>query len=911
MDSYADHASTAPPGIRRVHIVPHTHWDREWYQSFQTFRLRLVDLLDDLLPAMDGDPAYAHFLLDGQLAVVDDYLAMRPEGTERLQRLIGNGRIAVGPWYTLPDEFLVSGETLIRDLQLGTRVADRFGGAMPVGYLPDMFGHVAQMPQILAGFGLRHAVVWRGVPATIDRSAFWWQALDGTTLRAEYLPQGYGNGSALPGDAKAFVEQVQGWIDLHGELLTGPVLWMNGTDHQLPQPWLGRVVAEANDLQDDLDLRVTSLADHLDSARTDGLPTWRGELRSGARANLLMGVTSNRVDVRAAAARAALALERLAEPLSALHLPADRWPAALLDEAWRSVVLNAAHDSVCACSIDEVCDAVLHRYREAADIGDGLAERAAAHLGSRVDHDGPVVVNPSARTRSGIVELVLSTAEAPTGTQVLASRPAESVLLEGQPAMVVPSVEELDWVRAIAEFTLEDADGTPLVSGRREGTGQLVTPQVRAALADLDRAGPLRVRVRQSPEVRFLAHVDGVPGFGWWAWSPEATSTGVTPVTVEEGTAEAAADEGRGESPATMPAVVLANGLVEVAVDGLDGTFAVDGHRGLGRLVDGGDCGDTYNWCPPADDTIVERPDTVDVAVLEHGPLRARVAVTARYRWPARCAGLDRRVGGVMHDVVTVLELRAGERAVRVEVTVDNRSRDHRLRWHLPLPHPAERSLAECAFAVVERGLVAEGGPTEAPLPTYPAQRFVQAGGLTVIHDGVTEYELVDVRDGRAHELALTVARCTGMLSQMPMPTRPLPAGPLIPVEGAQVQGRIVGRFALAVGGLVDAYALADEMLVPLTTAPGAHQSAERDSDAAPLPATGSALTVTGAEVSAVLRQGGALVVRVFNPTPDPATVTVDGRRGWLVDLRGRPLAPFEGSFELRPWGIATATLAT
>src|SRR5690606_39705816 len=150
---------------RRVDIVPHTHWDREWYASFQTFRLRLVDLLDELLPAMEADPSYAHFLLDGQLAVVDDYLAVRPEAAERLRRLVGNGRIAVGPWYTLPDEFLVSGETHVGNLQLGARVADRFGGPMAVGCLPDMFGHVAQMPQIRAGLGMPDAGVWPCVHA--------------------------------------------------------------------------------------------------------------------------------------------------------------------------------------------------------------------------------------------------------------------------------------------------------------------------------------------------------------------------------------------------------------------------------------------------------------------------------------------------------------------------------------------------------------------------------------------------------------------------------------------------------------------------------------------------------------------------------------------------------------------------
>jgi hypothetical protein len=203
---------------------------------------------------------------------------------------------------------------------------------------------------------------------------------------------------------------------------------------------------------------------------------------------------------------------------------------------------------------------------------------------------------------------------------------------------------------------------------------------------------------------------------------------------------------------------------------------------------------------------------------------------------------------------------------------------------------------------MVERGLEAEGGPTEAALATYPARRFVQAGGLTVVHDGLAEYELVDIRDGSAHELALTVLRCTGMLSQGPMPTRPLPAGPLLRLEGSQLQRPIVQRYAVAVGP-VDAYALADEVLVPLRTA-----KAERDTTA-DLPARGAALTVIGAEVSAVRREGGGLRVRVVNPTAEPTTVTVPGHRGWLVDLRGRPLDAFESSFELRPWGIATLAL--
>jgi hypothetical protein len=325
--------------------------------------------------------------------------------------------------------------------------------------------------------------------------------------------------------------------------------------------------------------------------------------------------------------------------------------------------------------------------------------------------------------------------------------------------------------------------------------------------------------------------------------------------------------------------------------------------------------GDTYNWCPPAADTVVEEPDGVDVAVLERGPVRARVLVVARYRWPEGRKRLDRRVGEVAHEVFTTIELRAGERAVRVEVAVENRSRDHRLRAHMPLPSPASTSRAECAFGVVERGLVAEGGPTEAPLATYPAQRFVQAGGLTLVHDGVSEYELVDIRDGAAHELALTLLRATGMLSQVPMPTRPLPAGPLVAAGDAQLQTRVVRRYAVAVGDDVDPFALADEVLVPLRVGGiggsdrGPSVSGTTAAVPVDLPESGSGLEVAGAVVSSVVREGEGLVVRVFNPTDRETVVRLPGRRGWLVDLRGRPSEPFEGSFPLRAGGIATVAL--
>lgn len=855
-------------GRRTVAVVPHTHWDREWYLPFQTFRLRLVELLDDLLPKLETDPSYAHFLLDGQLAVVDDHLAVRPGDIDRLRRLNTAGRIAVGPWYTLPDEFLVSGETLIRDLQLGFDTAALLGGAMEVGYLPDMFGHIAQMPQLLRLFGIADAVVWRGVPSAVDRTSFRWVAPDGSEVRAEYLPTGYGNGARVPHEPEALVEQIDEFAMRHDTLLDGgPVLWMNGTDHLLPQPWLGEVAAKANASQDRWQIEVTGLAHYLREMAlplTAESPTWSGELRSGARANLLMGVTSNRVDVRRAAARAERALEQLAEPASALFLPADRWPDRLLAEAWLEVIRNAAHDSVCACSDDEVVDTVLHRYAQARQIGEGLADRAIEVLGATVDHDGPVVVNLAPRPRGGIVEIIVDGDEDPDGCQILHRRPAETDLSHfPTTGLAAGIVAELEYVtRYTAASIVDDATGEVLFATSRVGGGRLVGPDDRAVLERLmaaDEVRPVTVRVQQQPGRKVLARVQDVPGYGWQGWRPAPAADDPAPVT----------------AVASATGARLTNGLVTV-----DGASF--------RLVYGGDVGDTYNWCPPDGDTPAEL-SLIASEVVETGPLRGRM----------------RLVHGT-GDLVAehIVELRAGERLVRVESTVHNRRRDHRLRIHLRLPEPASASEAECAFAIVTRGLDAEGGPTEVGLPTFPSRRFVRAGGLTVVHEGLNEYELVGIDDGQASELALTLLRCTGMLSQAPMATRPLPAGPFDRLEGPQLQTTLTLRWGFALGD-ADPYALVDDAFLPLRATRGG-----AGLDSAARPSEGAALEVSGAQVSAVRRTpAGGLEVRVFNPTPDAATALLPGRHGWTIDLRGRPGRPFEERLPLRPWEIATVVV--
>jgi hypothetical protein len=873
-----------------VNVVPHTHWDREWYRTFQDLRLALVEVLDDLLDDLAADPALTHFLLDGQVAAVDDYLELRPEREAELRAHLRSGRLATGPWYTLPDEFLVSGETLVRNLELGMDRADelagRDGGAMAVGYLPDTFGHVAQMPQLLVRTGLLHAVVWRGVPAAVDRTGFWWDAPDGTTVRAEYLPTGYGNGARMPADPGAFLARLDAWLERVGDLVRDdPILLMNGTDHLPHQPGLPPLLEAVTAASAGrFDVRLTSLHAHVTGAPTDGLPRWRGELRSSARANLLPGVTSNRIDVRRAAARAERVLEQEAEPMWAAFAPSGLWPGRALHLAWKAMVRNAAHDSVCACSHDEVVDAVLHRYAEARQIGDALRAQGLRLVGAALAGGDEVAVNTLARTRGGLVQVTRLGHRAEPGEQLLAATPPLT-LLHTLPAAAAGDVleSELDVRPPIHGVAFVDADDgalelhlqTDLTARGRFPARPSVDHMRSLAEAEPDRV--VRIHLAETARREVLVRIEGVPGYGW---APVAAAP-VAPVTATDRR--------------------LANALVTVEVEAATATFSLDGHGGLGRLVDDGDAGDTYNHCPPDHDIVVDGPEAADVRVGETGPLRATLTVDARYRLPERIDdATSSRVGGRDVAVSTVLELRAGERFARVTTAVDNVCEDHRLRAWFPLPEPTLTSAAGCAFATVARGLDVESGPTETGVATYPSRRFVHAGGLTITHEGLPEYELVDVRPGGATALALTLLRATRFLSRGPMATRRLPAGPILELRGAQVPGRHVLRYAVALGD-VDPYVLSDDAWVDLRVAMGAGLGS--------MGPFHQALDVRGAEVSSLRRRQGRLELRAYNPRPTATTLTIAGRHGDVVDLRGRVVASFGGTLPLGPFGIVTVAL--
>ena len=916
-----------PAGPTVIHLVPHTHWDREWSEPFQVFRMRLVELVDELLDSMEADERLA-FTLDGQVATIDDYLEVRPEGRARIERLIAAGRLAIGPWQILMDEFLISGETIIRNLEIGWHAAEAFGEAMPIGYLPDMFGHVAQMPQILRRAGIGHAVVWRGVPAAIERHAFTWRSPDGSAVRTEYLVGGYGNGAYLLAIPDRLADKVARYVEA-GRAFYGDasVLAMYGTDHAVPSPRLAGIVADANARRDDIVVRIETLTGYIRSfdAATPTGPAWTGELRSAARANMLMNVTSARIDLKAAAARAERVLERYAEPLAALH--ATGWPDRLLELAWRRVVDNSAHDSICGCSQDAVVSQVLTRFAEAEQIGRGIATAAIRPLAAATPHGSLTIVNPSPHDRVDVVQadLDVPAAWSTVDLELADGRHIPTQLVERfEPVLrrlhltgaQVPELfarrlhgrelfghsldgHRIDREGAIARLVLvmDDPAAPP------EFDVDDVLDAVAAATAgDPDEAW--EVVVVRSDRRRLAAAVP-VAALGW---------TSARPVEGSAAGASAAAVADR----VSVGARTLANSQVSATIAD-DGTFELAGGgavlRGVGRIVDGGDYGDTYNYGPPAFDRLVEEPRSVTVRATADGPIRGALEIVRRYEWPAGLAdsGHARTDETRSVDVVTTVELRAGEPFVRVAIAFSNASRDHRVRWHIPLPAPADHSSAEGQFAVVDRGLIEEAGHGEVPTPTFPAHGFVHAAGISVLLDHVTEYELVDGR-----ELALTVLRSTGLISRNDNPFREDPAGPEVPVPNAQLVGPWQFGFALLphAGSWDSAGVLAASEAYhhPFMTAAG---TGTVTGDAGgPTPGAGLRLTGEGVVLSALRRRGDLLEIRLVAEHRVATAARIVGREPFVaareVDLLGRAGAELpvnaDGSIDLSlgPWAIRT-----
>ncbi len=904
-----------------LHIVPHTHWDREWYLPFQRFRAKLVHLLDGLLDLLEREPRLRHFMLDGQTILLEDYLAIRPERRRQLEGQIRRGRLSVGPWNVLADEFLVSPESLVRNLLRGRSVSRRFGPRMNVGYVPDPFGHIGQLPQILLGFGIDTAVFRRGLgpePTELE-----WEAPDGSRVLALYLRDGYDNARRLPTEPAALDAALRRCRDsLLPHTAVSHLLLLNGSDHQEAQAELPAALQKV-DLEAD-EVRLSSLPEFVVAVRSElaargiSLPVRRGELRDPSRHHLLPGVLSSRAWIKLRNHACETLLERWAEPFSAwaecvcrggpdqesqaAHhpLPRVRAPSGLLAEAWRLLLECQPHDSICGCSVDAVHDEMETRFDQVDQIGEELTRQSLHALAAEVEtaplaelgaFSALVALNPACGPRSALARARL---RLPAG-----QRSFSLVDPAGEP---VPFrvCERAEHVLAdldlsapeLREMLAEHREGRVLghavqglsVSANPEGAEiellvhPLREPDLaawslgRRALEPPLAASPrgrfrLVVRFETRVEIEWLARE--LPALGY-------RSYGLIPADAEPAAAEA--DAGRRIENEALVAEVADDGTVSLE-DRRSGLR----FKGLLELRDRGDRGDSYNFCPVEGDEAVSStafPTRVRRIRDETGQ---RLELTRVLRIPEQLAP-DRgsRSSEEIECVTeTVVRLVPGVPRLDVELRFENRARDHRFEVALPVGFPVETAEYEGHFEIVKRPTRTPGGEpdwSEAPVPEAPVRAFVaarrglepEAAGLLVAPGGLREASVSP--DGT---IALTLLRCFGWLSRDDLANRRGGAGPALETPGGQSPGPQRFEFSLipTAGDFAGAAAEARRF----EAAARGVATALREGG---LPLAGSFLSAApaGVVLSTVKQaeEGDELVVRVWNSTDAPILAKLD-----------------------------------
>jgi mannosylglycerate hydrolase len=811
---------------RTFMIVSHTHWDREWYRPFEAFRARLVRMMDALLDLLERDPAFRHFVMDGQTVPLDDYLEIRPDRRETVERLVREGRLLAGPNYMLPDEFLIGGETWIRNLMTGIRSARQYGAVMNVGYSPDAFGHIAHLPAILRGFGLDAAVIWRGVGTNVDVSEFRWAAPDGSEVLVVHFPTvaGYSYLSDLPDDETRLENVLVNMrTALEPYATTSTVLVPNGTDHLPAREGLSRAIRTAGKLMPDARFVHGTYPQFVETVRSElggryaELPLVKGELRSSARSNVLAGVVSTRSWLKQRQAYCEDLLARYTEPLCAWtnQLQEGRTDStserALLAHAWKLLLQNGPHDSVTGCSVDAVYEDVGLRYDRVEQIASTLVdeyERGIATRVARTRQETVVVFNPENGPRTDFC------------TVRLIAGP------NGFPA------------------ALRDADGSNL------------------PLQIIERGLHSPVDKRERAVAGFVA--ENVPGFGYKSYTSEYVEVGPM----------------RGSDQA------IENEFFRVTAT--EGTLVVLDKRngrtldGLNRIQDGGDRGDEYTYSPPEEDEIVTEPEgRAEVLVAESGPVRWTLEVQRAYTLPTRISE-DRRSRSserVPCQVTSRVRLYPGVPRIDVETEVDNSAEDHRLRVLFPSGVVSPYSHAEQHFGVVKRPTApVEYDSTwyERPVNTHPQRTFTGLSdgkhGLTIANRGITEYEVL-TEDGTA-TLALTLLRCVSWLSRDDLPERQGHAGPGMFTPGAQVPGRRVFEYSIIPheGDWTAAFAEAHRFARPLRAARVSGGSGELPAEKALLEVSPATMVVSAVKPA---ESGQGVVVRVYNISDGPVEGSV------------------------------------
>lgn len=753
-----------------AHIISHSHWDREWYMPFEKHRYYLVKLMDTLIELYEKGEEFKSFHLDGQTIILEDYFQIRPDKREIIKKMIQEKKLHIGPWYVLQDAFLTSSEANVRNLLYGLLDAKEYGTVSKIGYFPDTFGIYGQAPQILQQAQIKTAAFGRGVKPTgfnnmvSDSKTFEspyselkWQSPDGSAVLGILFANWYSNGNEVPVEstlAKQYWEKKL--TDAKKYSSTPELLFMNGCDHQPVQVNISDAIKVAEELFPDVTFVHSNFDDYIEALQQllpDQLQTITGELRNQRTDgwSTLVNTASARIYLKQMNQECQTLLEKVAEPLSVFsHLTGSEYPRDYLRYAWKTLMENHPHDSICGCSVDEVHREMVTRFEKVKQTASTIIEEKANEIVSRISTRSPghheeviplVVFNTSGNTRDVVIEKEIE---------------LEKIYFSDMDFSVIPDTLRFN---GMPSLKVVDKNGITITSTSKDQGIQFGY--------ELPEDGFRRPYYASVINVTFLA--EDLPGYGYKTFYIEPS--------METGQHR--------QPPIKQNSREMENEYVHLLVHDNGSYTLTDKQTGkvfehLGIYENSGDIGNEYMFRKPNGEVPLTTTDlAAAIKVIESNEIRSIVEIVHEWEIPKEADKLfqqekerlvwhkDRQSGRSSEHITirltTQIRLDQKAKGPSVKVTIENQAKDHRLRVLFPTELTTDEHFADSIFEIVKRPNTPER-EWENPSFDHHQQAFVSISdgehGLTIANKGLHEYEILEEQQA----IAVTILRSTSEL---------------------------------------------------------------------------------------------------------------------------------------------------
>ncbi|WP_207694302.1 mannosylglycerate hydrolase [Enterococcus sp. DIV0212c] len=760
--------------MKKVHVVAHTHWDREWYFSDNEAFIQFSYHMDEVIYALENNEL-DYYYLDGQLSIIDDYLKVYPEKTAKIKELVEAQKLFIGPWYTQMDEFVVAGESVVKNLQIGIDMSKRLGGHTSLGYLPDSFGQGKDMPKIYNGFGIEDAVFWRGMPNEVTKSReFYWTAEDGSKVLTINIRNGYYAGVALVEGALYEKKNILDIVaeDSATEVITLPI----GGDQRAVDRNLKTIIQEVNEqFSSEYKIEESNYPHIFNLLRKDNteLPTVQGEFMSGSVSKIHRSIYSSRYDLKklndTIENRLIFQLEPLMLMADDIGIPFKR---ELMDYIWKLLLKNHAHDSIGGCNTDKTNEMILARYKEA----DQLSY-------STIDY----LVRKISESIEGIEEnnLVLFNTLPYTRTD--------------------PYIVEVSTKKQIIKLFDEKHEELPI---QILSTEKVYAGEVRRSESEYDESKYYYIH-----KLSFVK---------------ETAPLSYTILTVEE--QEELTVSGKYEN---TEKAMIENDRYKISF--LEGNFSISlkeqgiTYENCLYVEESGDEGDTYDYSPAYHDKVHQLFfNTTDISV-QQGSLVSIMTVTGTWQLPKDLRARKEQELNAEVDYSFTVSLSKKSKRIDMKLNINNQVLDHRMRLVIKTPVESQVSYADTLFGIVERNNQdphihdwKELGWKEEPTEIYPMIHYTNihdsAASWTVMSKGIKEYQVIN------NSLYITLFRGVGFLGRPELLRRPGDASGnqyrYIPTPDSQLLGPLEMELSLMITDDFDPVMIQKEYQVYSVTRP-------------------------------------------------------------------------------------------